>query len=163
MSTNVLPCLAIPKVPSIGYDYHMKLRWDSEVEASHSNAFLLKVYNNSVYKSWTNIVVLKNEKCIKNRCLEWRFNQCSYMACMCMYFPSCFILYHTCMVCINAYEFTLMDDRKNKTSDQTWTNGLMSLTIWKITSRLRGEIPQMWPHIRNNLDVQAGVNALLNH
>lgn len=63
----------------------MKLRSDSEVEASHSNAFLLKVYNNSVYKSWTNIVVFKNENCIKNRCLEWRFNQCSFMTYMCVF------------------------------------------------------------------------------
>lgn len=139
----------------------MKLRSDSEGEASHSNAFLLKVYNNSVYKPWTYIVAFKNENCIKNRCLEWRFNQCSFMACMCVYFPSCFILYHTCLVCINAYELTLMDDRKNKTSDQTWTNGLMSL-FGKSFLDL-GKTSQMCPHIRNTLDVQAGVSALLNH
>lgn len=81
----------------------------------------------------------------------------------CVYFPSCFILYHICLVCINAYELTLMDDRKNKTTDQTWTNGLMSLTIWKIISRHRGKTSQMCPHIRNTVHVQAGINALLNH
>lgn len=56
-----------------------------------------------------------------------------------------------------------MDGRKNKTTDQAWTNGLMSLTIWKITSSLKGKTPQMWPLIRNTMDVQAGVNSLLNH
>lgn len=42
-------------------------------------------------------------KNVLKQVLERRFNQCSFMACMCVYFPSCFILYHTCMVSINAY------------------------------------------------------------
>lgn len=136
----------------------MKLRWDSEVEASHSNAFLLKVYNNSVYKSWTDIVVFKNEKCTKNRFLNGDLISVhSWHACVCI-FP--LVLY--CIIHVWSLQM-LMDDRKNKTTDQAWTNGLMSLTIRKITSRLKGKTPQIWPHIRNTMDVQAGVNSLLNH